>query len=201
MSLKLLQINASARRDGANSTKLANTVVERLVAAHAGAQVTVRDLAAQPVTVLDEAALGALFTPADQRSAAQAAVVAEYDALIAEVQAHDAIVLGVPMYNFGVPVQLKAWIDAIARAGVTFRYTENGPEGLIKGKTVYVALARGGLYRDQPHDTQVPYLKTVLGFLGLTDVRFIYAEGLNMGPEAAAKGFAKAEADLAAALA
>jgi len=201
MSLKLLQINASARRDGANSTKLANTVVERLVAAHAGAQVTVRDLAAQPVTVLDEAALGALFTPADQRSAAQAAVVAEYDALIAEVQAHDAIVLGVPMYNFGVPVQLKAWIDAIARAGVTFRYTENGPEGLIKGKTVYVALARGGLYRDQPHDTQVPYLKTVLGFLGLTDVRFIYAEGLNMGPEAAAKGFAQAEADLAAALA
>lgn len=201
MSLKLLQINASARRDGANSTKLANTVVERLVAAHAGAQVTVRDLAAHPVTVLDEAALGALFTPADQRSAAQAAVVAEYDALIAEVQAHDAIVLGVPMYNFGVPVQLKAWIDAIARAGVTFRYTENGPEGLIKGKTVYVALARGGLYRDQPHDTQVPYLKTVLGFLGLTDVRFIYAEGLNMGPEAAAKGFAKAEADLAAALA
>ena len=201
MSLKLLQINASARRDGANSTKLANTVVERLVAAHAGAQVTVRDLAAQPVTVLDEAALGALFTPADQRSAAQAAVVAEYDALIAEVQAHDAIVLGVPMYNFGVPVQLKAWIDAIARAGVTFRYTENGPEGLIKGKTVYVALARGGLYRDQPHDSQVPYLKTVLGFLGLTDVRFIYAEGLNMGPEAAAKGFAQAEADLAAALA
>ncbi len=201
MSLKLLQINASARRDGANSTKLANTVVERLVAAHAGAQVTVRDLAVQPVTVLDEAALGALFTPADQRSAAQAAVVAEYDALIAEVQAHDAIVLGVPMYNFGVPVQLKAWIDAIARAGVTFRYTENGPEGLIKGKTVYVALARGGLYRDQPHDTQVPYLKTVLGFLGLNDVRFIYAEGLNMGPEAAAKGFAQAEADLAAALA
>jgi FMN-dependent NADH-azoreductase len=116
------------------------------------------------------------------------------------VQSHDAIVLGVPMYNFGVPVQLKAWIDAIARAGVTFRYTENGPEGLLKGKTVYVALARGGLYRDTPKDSQVPYLKTVLGFLGLTDVRFIYAEGLNMGPEAAAKGFAQAEADLAAAI-
>ena len=199
--MNILQINASARREGANSTKLAQTVVERLSAAHGGARVTLRDLAAQPVTVLDETALGALFTPADQRSASQAAIVAEYDALIAEVQAHDAIVLGVPMYNFGVPVQLKAWIDAIARAGVTFRYTEQGPEGLIRGKTVYVALARGGLYRDQPHDTQVPYLKTVLGFLGLTDVRFIYAEGLNMGPEAAAKGFAQAEVDLVAALA
>ena len=199
--MKILQINASARREGANSTKLANTVTERLKAAHPAATVTLRDLAATPVTVLDEAALGALFTLAEQRSATQAAVVAEYDALIAEIQAHDAIVLGVPMYNFGVPVQLKAWIDAIARAGVTFRYTESGPEGLIKGKTVYVALARGGLYRDQPHDSQVPYLKTVLGFLGLTDVRFIYAEGLAMGPEAAAKGFAQAEADLAQALA
>lgn len=199
--MKILQINASARREGANSTKLANTVTERLTAAHPAASVTLRDLAATPVTVLDEAALGALFTPAEQRSATQAAVVAEYDALIAEIQAHDAIVLGVPMYNFGVPVQLKAWIDAIARAGVTFRYTESGPEGLIKGKTVYVALARGGLYRDQPHDSQVPYLKTVLAFLGLTDVRFIYAEGLAMGPEAAAKGFAQAEVDLAQVLA
>lgn len=199
--MKILQINASARREGANSTKLANTVVERLQAAQPGATLTLRDLAATPVSILDETALGALFTPADQRDASQAALVAEYDALIAEVMAHDVLVLGVPMYNFGVPVQLKAWLDAIARAGVTFRYTESGPEGLVKGKTVYIALARGGLYRDQPHDSQVPYLKTVLGFLGLTDLRFIYAEGLNMGPEAAAKGFAQAEADLAAALA
>lgn len=198
--MKILQINASARREGANSTKLANTVVERLQAAHPAAAVTLRDLSTTPVTVLDEVALGALFTPVEQRSAGQSAVVAEYDALIAEVQAHDVIVLGVPMYNFGVPVQLKAWIDAIARAGVTFRYTENGPEGLVKGKTVYVALARGGLYRDTPNDSQVPYLKTVLGFLGLTDIRFVYAEGLNMGPEAAAKGFAQAEADIKAAL-
>ncbi len=198
--MNILQINASPRRGDANSTKLAKQVSERLQASHAGARLTVRDLGERPVTVLDETALGALFTPADQRSPEQATVVAEYDALIAEVQSHDAIVLGVPMYNFGVPVQLKAWIDAIARAGVTFRYTENGPEGLLKGKTVYVALARGGLYRDTPNDSQVPYLKTVLGFLGLTDVRFIYAEGLNMGPEAAAKGFAQAEADLAAAI-
>lgn len=199
--MNILQINASARREGANSTKVANSVVERLKAAHPAATLTLRDLAVTPHPVLDEAALGALFTPADQRSPEQAARVALDDALIAEIQSHDTIVLGVPMYNFGVPVQFKAWIDAIARAGTTFRYTATGPEGLLTGKTVYVALARGGLYRDTPNDSQVPYLKAVLGFLGMTDVRFIYAEGLAMGPEAVAKGFAQAEADLEAALA
>jgi len=106
------------------------------------------------------------------------------DALIAEIQAADVVVLGVPMYNFGVPAALKNWIDAIARAGVTFRYTEKGPEGLLKGKKVYVALTRGGKYRNTPADTQVPYLKTVFSFLGLTDVAFVYAEGLNLGPDA-----------------
>ena len=198
--MNILQINASARREGANSTKVANSVVERLKAANPAATLTLRDLAVTPHPVLDEAALGALFTPADQRSPEQAARVALDDALIAEIQSHDTIVLGVPMYNFGVPVQFKAWIDAIARAGTTFRYTATGPEGLLTGKTVYVALARGGLYRDTPNDSQVPYLKAVLGFLGMTDVRFIYAEGLAMGPEAVAKGFAQAEADLEAAL-
>lgn len=199
--MKILQVNASARREGANSTRLANQIVARLRAIDPAATVTVRDLAVTPHPVLDEAALGALFTPAGQRSPEQTARVALDDALIAEVQAHDTLVLGVPMYNFGVPAQLKNWIDAIARNGVTFRYTEHGPEGLLKGKTVYVAFARGGRYRDTPADSQTPYLKTVLGFLGLTDVHFIYAEGLNMGPESAARGFAVAESDLAAALA
>ena len=199
--MKILQINGSARRDGANSTRLANDIVERLKASHPGAQVTLRDLAATPHPVLDETALGALFTPAEQRTPEQAARVALDDALIAELQAHDVIVLGVPMYNFGVTVQIKAWLDAVARAGVTFRYTANGPEGLVKGKTVYVALARGGIYRDTPNDSQVPYLKTMLGFLGMTDLRFIYAEGLAMGPEAVEKGFAQAQADLEAATA
>lgn len=198
--MKILQINASARREGANSTRIADSIVARLRSANPGAVLTVRDLAVSPHPVLDEAALGALFTPADQRTAEQAARVALDDALIAEVEAADAIVLGVPMYNFGVPVQLKNWIDAIARNGKTFRYTENGPEGLIKGKRVYVGLARGGRYRGTDADSQVPYLKTVLGFLGMTDVHFIYAEGLNMGPEAAQQGFAQAEADLTAAL-
>lgn len=199
--MNILQINSSARREGGNSTRLANTVTERLLARHPGATLAVRDLASNPHPALDEAALGALFTPAEQRSPEQAARVALDDALIAEVQAADVLVLGVPMYNFTVPVQLKSWIDAIARAGVTFRYTADGPEGLLKGKTVYVALARGGRYRGSEADTQVPYLRTVLGFLGMTEVHFIYAEGLNMGEEAARQGFAQAEDDLAAALA
>jgi FMN-dependent NADH-azoreductase len=199
--MNILQINASARREGANSTRLANSIVARLQAANPDARVTLRDLAVTPHPMLDEAALGALFTPAAQRSPEQAARVALDDALIAEIQAHDTLVLGVPMYNFGVTVQLKSWIDAIARAGTTFRYTANGPEGLLKGKKVYVALARGGLYRDTARDAQVPYLKNVLGFLGMTDVHFIYAEGLAMGPEAASKAFAQAEAELDAVLA
>ena len=199
--MNVLQINASARREAANSTRVANSIVARLQSATPAARLTLRDLAVTPHPVLDEAALGALFTPAGQRTAEQAARVALDEALIAEVQAADTIVLGVPMYNFGVPVQLKNWIDAIARNGVTFRYTDQGPEGLLKGKTVYVALARGGSYRGTAADSQVPYLKTVLGFLGMTDVHFIYAEGLNMGEEAAARGFAQAEIDLAAAFA
>jgi len=196
--MNILQINASARREGANSTRIADAIVARLRTADPDARLTLRDLAVTPQPVLDEATLGALFTPAEQRSEAQAARVALDDALIAEVQAADAIVLGVPMYNFGVPAQLKNWIDAIARNGVTFRYTANGPEGLLKGRKVYVGLARGGRYRGTEADSQVPYLRTVLGFLGMTNVQFVYAEGLNMGEDAARQGFAEAEAEIAA---
>ncbi|NCA71193.1 MAG: FMN-dependent NADH-azoreductase [Sphingobacteriia bacterium] len=199
--MNILQINASVRREGANSTRIANAVVERLRAAHPNARLSVRDLATHPHPPLDESALQALGTPAEQRTPEQAARVALDDALIEEVRAADIIVLGVPMYNFGVPAQLKQWIDAIARAGVTFRYTEQGPVGLLTGKQVFAALARGGRYRDTPADTQVPYLRTVLGFLGMTDIHFIYAEGMNLGPDAAATGFAQAEADIAAAFA
>ncbi|MCL7461315.1 NAD(P)H-dependent oxidoreductase [Pseudomonas sp. NW5] len=196
--MKILQINASARTQGANSTRLADAISARLKAAHPQAQLELRDLARQPHPMLDQDALGALFTPAEQRSAEQTARVALDDALIAQVQAADVLVLGVPMYNFGVPVQLKCWLDAIARAGVTFRYTENGPQGLLTGKKVYVALARGGQYRDTPADSQVPYLKTMLGFLGMQDVEFIYAEGLAMGAEGVEQAFAAAEAHIAA---
>ncbi|MFO1304058.1 MAG: FMN-dependent NADH-azoreductase [Burkholderiales bacterium] len=182
--MNILQINSSARREGSHSTRLAGRIVARLRDADPDAALVVRDLAATPHPVLDETALGALFTPGSQRTPEQAARVALDDALIAEIAAADVVVLGVPMYNFGVPAQLKNWIDAISRAGVTFRYGAKGPEGLLTGKKVYVALARGGRYRDTPADSQVPYLRTVLGFLGMTDVHFVYAEGLAMGADA-----------------
>lgn len=190
--MKILQINSSARAESSHSTRLANALVERLHAAQPQAILTVRDLGRTPHPMLDEAALQALFSPAEQRTPEQAARVAQDDALIAEIQAADLVVLGVPMYNFGVPAQLKNWIDAISRAQVTFRYTENGPEGLLTGKKVYVALTRGGLYRNTPNDTQTPYLKTFFGFLGMTDVQFVYAEGLAMGPEAEQNALASA---------
>ena len=179
--MNILQINSSARRETSYSTRLADRLVARLKETAPDATLTRRDLGRTPHPVLDEAALGALFTPADARTPEQAARVAQDDALIAEIQAADVVVLGVPMYNFGVPAPLKNWIDAISRAGVTFRYTEQGPEGLLKGKKVYVALTRGGKYRNTPADTQVPYLTTVFAFLGLVDVHYVYAEGLSMG--------------------
>jgi FMN-dependent NADH-azoreductase len=194
--MNILQINSSARREGSYSTRLADRLVARLRQADPEATLTVRDLTTTPHPTLDESALGALFTPASQRTAEQAARVALDDALIAEIAAADVVVLGVPMYNFGVPAQLKNWIDAIARVGVTFRYTASGPEGLLKGKKVYVALARGGKYRNTPADTQVPYLSTVLGFLGMTDVHYVYAEGLSMGADAEREALATAYAEI-----
>lgn len=203
--MNILQVNSSARTaangQGSQSTLLASEVVAQWVRRHPDAQVAVRDLARQPHPVLDEAALGALFTPPEQRTPEQAARVALDDALIAEIQAADVVVLGAPMYNFGITAQLKNWIDAIARARVTFRYTAEGVEGLLKGKQVIVVLTRGGIHRDTPNDSQVPYLQSVLGFLGMSDVRFIYAEGLAMGPDAEAQGLAQAREQIAAATA
>jgi len=197
MHMRILQINASARAEGGNSTRLANAITAYLKSHHPEAVVEVRDLARNPLPYLDEAGVTALFTPADHFGAPLIARIALDEAMIARVKAADVLVLGVPMYNFGVSVQLKSFIDSIARAGVTFRYTEAGPEGLIKGKRVYVACARGGVYRDTPADSQTPYLRQVLGFLGMTDVEFIYAEGMNLGGESAEKAFAMAKAAIA----
>lgn len=194
--MNILQINSSARIENSQSTHLAQSLVERVRADHPAATLTVRDLSRTPHPQLDEAALQALFTPADKRTAEHAARVAMDDILIAEILAADVVVLGVPMYNFGVPAQLKNWIDAISRAQVTFRYTANGPEGLLKDKKVYVALTRGGKYRNTPSDTQVPYLKTIFAFLGMTDVQFVYAEGLAMGPEALQSALSSAQAQI-----
>lgn len=199
--MNILQINSSARVAGSHSTNLAKQISARLLELHTNAQLVSRDLAVTPQPTLDEIALQALFTPADQRSPEQAARVALDDALIAEVQAADVLVIGAPMYNFGISSQLKNWIDAISRAQVTFRYTATGPEGLLKGKKVYVVLTRGGLYRNTPNDTQMPYLKAFFGFLGMTDVEFIYAEGLAMGAESEQKAINEARAQIEVALA
>jgi len=200
--MKILQINSSARRvqdgQGSFSTRFASELVDALKARHANAELTVRDLGANPHPALDETALGALFTPAEQRTPAQAALVAANDALIDELMSHDVLVLGVPMINFGVPAQLKNWIDAVARAGVTFRYTATGPEGLVKGKKAYIVTARGGVHLGQPTDQGVTqYLRTFLGFLGIADVEFIYLEGLNMGPESVENAVAGARERIA----
>jgi len=198
--MNILQITSSLRGEQSESNRVANSIVAKLVAANPNASVVTRDLARQPHPQLDEAALGALFTPVESRTAEQSARVALDDALIAQVQAADVVVIGAPMYNFGIPVQLKSWFDAIARAGVTFRYTENGPEGLLKGKKVFVATARGGIYPTDA-DPQVPFVRMLLNFLGMTDQTFVYSAAQSMGPEAAAKGQAEADATVAAALA
>lgn len=199
--MNILQINSSARSQGSLSTRLADRLTATLRAATPATSLTVRDLAAQPHPPLDEDALQALFTPADARSADQSRRVALDDALIAEVKAADVVVIGAPMYNFGVSTQLKNWIDAISRAKVTFEYTAQGPRGLLTGKQVYVVLTRGGRYRDTAADSQVPYLRTVLAFLGMTDVEFVYAEGVAMGPDAERDAIADAERQIEEALA
>ncbi|MDR3414009.1 MAG: NAD(P)H-dependent oxidoreductase [Formivibrio sp.] len=196
--MNILQINSSARSSGSISGQLADEIVADLLLKTPQAKLTRIDLASNPVTALDEAGLGALMSDAATRTQEQAARVNEYDARIAEIQAADVLVLAVPMYNFGVTTQLKNWIDAISRARVTFQYTEKGPEGLLTGKKVYVALSRGGIHRDQPSDILVPYLRTVLGFLGMTDVQFVYAEGLGYGDDYVTKALASARAEIAA---
>ncbi|MDH4324478.1 MAG: NAD(P)H-dependent oxidoreductase, partial [Betaproteobacteria bacterium] len=128
----------------------------------------------------------------EARTPAQAAAVGYSDALIAELKAADTIVLGLPMYNFGLPSQLKAYFDHVARAGVTFKYTEQGAVGLLTGKRAYVFAARGGRYQDTPRDTQTAYVRDFLAFLGITQVGFVYAEGLAMGEAAKTQSLAAA---------
>jgi FMN-dependent NADH-azoreductase len=194
----ILQINSAARSQGAQSTLLVGELTTKLQQSNPGARLVSRDLQSAPLPHLDDAVLGAFFTPAEQRTPEQQAIAARSDALIAELQAADIIVIGAPMYNFGVSSQLKTYFDWIARAGVTFRYTAQGPEGLVTGKKVYVVAPRGGLYAGTPNDSHTPYLRSFLGFLGMTDVTFIYAEGLNMGPDAQNAGLANAREAISA---
>jgi FMN-dependent NADH-azoreductase len=193
----LLQINASINNDNSQSSQLANQFVSAFRERRPDAKIVVRDVAAaDPVPHLDAQRFGAFLTRSEERTAVQHAVVAYSDALIGEVREADVIVLGLPMYNFGVPSQLKAYFDHIARAGVTFKYTEKGPVGLLTGKKVYVFAARGGLYAGTPLDTQTGYVRDFLRFLGMSDVEFVYAEGLAISPQSKEVNLAKAVAEI-----
>jgi FMN-dependent NADH-azoreductase len=159
----------------------------------AKSQLKVRNLASDPVPHLDAERFAAFLSKPEDRNPDQQAVVAYSDGLISELKQADTIVIGLPMYNFGVPSQLKAWIDHVARAGVTFRYTEQGPIGLLTGKKAYALATRGGMYAGTPADTQTNYLRDFLAFIGITDVEFVYAEGLAMGDVAKTEALSSAK--------
>lgn len=179
----LLQINTSMFSGQGQSSRLADQFVQEWRAANSDDKVVVRDIGQHPVPHLTAQRFGAFLAKPEERTPEQQGVVDFSDALIEEIKQADLIVLGLPMYNFGVPSTLKAYFDHLARAGVTFRYTEKGPEGLLTGKKVYVFAARGGLYVGTPLDTQTSYVRDFLRFIGIADVEFVYAEGLNMGEE------------------
>ncbi|KUP91866.1 FMN-dependent NADH-azoreductase [Tritonibacter horizontis] len=193
MAQTVLHIDSSARLSGSTSRDLTAQVVERL-----GAKQVIRRDLATPLPMLDEAWIGANFTPADQRTDDQKATLALSDTLVAELQAADTIVLGAPIYNFTVPTNLKAWIDLVARAGVTFRYTEAGPEGLLTGKRVVLVIASGGTEAGSDIDFACRYLRHMLGFIGLTEVELVAADQQMVDAEGSAKKAQDAIAALAA---
>jgi FMN-dependent NADH-azoreductase len=179
--MKILQIKSSVFNGNGQSSRLADEFVALLHDQRPEAKLIQRDLVADPVPHLDGARAGAFFAKAEERTPEQRAVIAYSDALIDELRHADVLVLGLPMYNFGVPSQLKAWFDHLARAGVTFKYTDKGAVGLLTGKKAYVFAARGGIYGD--NDTQTQFVRQFLGFIGIADVEFVYAEGLAISPE------------------
>lgn len=193
---QILHIDSSVFGEQGQSSQLAAQFARTLRANHPDSHYRHRDLNANPIPHLSGERFSAFTTAPEARSAAQKAIVAESDALITELRDANVLVLGMPLYNLGVPSTFKAWIDHVARAGETFRYTESGPEGLLDDKKVYVFAARGGRYQETVLDTQTPYLRHILGLLGLRDIEFIYAEGLNMSGDAPAKSLAQARQQL-----
>ncbi|HEX6102132.1 MAG TPA: FMN-dependent NADH-azoreductase [Alphaproteobacteria bacterium] len=195
----VLVLNSSATGEASVSRLLVQEAVERLTDEDPDLRVVTRDLGANPVPhlTLDSATALRGGTPAND---AQAAALALSGELISELKAADVVVIGAPMYNFGIPSTLKAWFDYVLRAGQTFRYTEAGPEGLVTGKRAIVVESRGGLYSQGPAqvmDSQEPHLRTLLGFIGITDVAFVRAEKLGFGPEARDEAVGAAQAELA----
>lgn len=193
----ILLIQSSPRGPQSYSHKVARSIVDALKSRHPAANLVVRDLAKEPLPHVGEAFVGALSIPPEQRTPEQAIALDRSDVLIDELAAADTVVLAVPMHNFGPPSTLKAWIDHVVRAGRTFSYSEKGPEGLLKGKRVILVLARGGVYSDgsaKPFDFQEPYLRTVLGFIGLTNIEVVHVEGVARGAIGPEKALASAMA-------
>jgi FMN-dependent NADH-azoreductase len=186
--MTVLQLNTSIFSGNGQSSRLADDYVARVREADPDARIVVRDLGREPVPHLTAETFGAFLAKPEARTLEQQRAVAYSDALIDELQRADLIVIGLPMYNFGVPSTLKAYFDHVGRAGVTFRYTDKGPVGMLTGKKAVVFATRGGLYAGTPRDSQTTYVRDFLAFLGIHDVQFVYAEGLAIseaGKEAA----------------
>ncbi|GEA10588.1 NAD(P)H-dependent oxidoreductase [Alteromonas sp. KUL49] len=175
----ILLIKSSLNGEQSKSNTLANQLAEQFTTLQ-NANVITRDIAAEPLSHLSQAEIGAWMTPEADRSQAQVELVNVSDTLINEVQNSDTLIVAIPMYNFGVPSTFKAWADRIARAGITFKYTETGPLGLLENKRVIVVATRGGMYQGTEKDSQTQFLKDFFAFIGLTNIQFVYAEGLNM---------------------
>lgn len=191
----ILFVTSSPRGAASHSSQVAEKAVQSLLASHPGATLVRRDVGKEPLSHVGEAFLGALFTPEESRTAEQQQMVALSDQLIDEVFAADIVVIATAMINFTVPSTLKSWLDYVARSGKTFRYTEAGPEGLLTGKRVVIVEAKGGIYSSGPmkaHDYQQPYLRFILGFLGMTDIAVIEVEGVAFGEEATERALAAA---------
>ncbi|VXC36335.1 FMN-dependent NADH-azoreductase 2 [Pseudomonas sp. 9AZ] len=196
----VLVIESSARQQGSVSRQLTAQFIANWSSANPADQIKVRDLAVDQVPHLDANLLGGWMNPAEQQSDAEQAALALSNLLTDELLAADVLVLAAPMYNFAIPSTLKAWLDHVLRAGVTFKYTETGPQGLLSGKRAFVLTARGGIYAGSAQDHQEPYLRQALAFVGIHDVSFIHAEGLNLGSEFMEKGLNQAKAQLAQAI-
>lgn len=193
---KVLVLKSSILAGYSQSGQLADHFITEWKATHPDDEITVRDLAADPLPVLDGELVGALRPSDATLTPRQQEALDLSNTLIAELKAHDTIVFAAPMYNFNIPTQLKNYFDLVARAGVTFRYSENGPEGLVTGKKVVVISSRGGIHKDTPSDLLTPYLKLFLGFLGMSDIKFVFAEGIAYGPEVATKATDAAKDEL-----
>lgn len=192
----LLQIKSSLFSDAGQSSQMSDQFISGWRDANPQGTVITRDVGTDPVPHLTAERFSALISGKENRSSAQQEVVDYADTLLEELQRADVIVLGLPMYNFGVPSTLKAYFDHIARAGITFRYTETGPVGLLNGKKVYVFAARGGVYAGTPADTQTAYVRDFLRFLGMDDVEFVYAERLNMGEDSKRSALKNAQTEI-----